>query len=666
MNTRETFLECVTNYLETPTSGALMISGAWGSGKTYYIDHTLIDKLKASYFPVKISLFGVEKIDNLEKQITESFLFEYSEGNLSESISTEKESVKKLGKLFGKMRVHKVGKVADSITDFIPYFKQYVDTGRLLDAYYTLSASCLPKEKLVIILDDLERAVESIEPHLLLGAINNLVETKQYKVIVIANDSYFNKSAKNYLDFKEKIIERTLLFPSNIIEVYKELVHECSMDYGSDFETFMTNPKVIDVINPLDETNNDNAEHRENLQNIRIIKFAVVNFAKIYQALSETMKSLSDDKDLQDFLLSLWALIVGLSIEYKRNRLTYQERNAYIKASAVDSFVIDLGEADPNPFDDQGQENEEEQKLFEISVEKIRRIFKFYIERRSLPLISTIHVFDVITAGLSVDKELLIERWHEYKLSIERQKDNPALLLLNRFMYSIGSFSNEEFPERLKELAKYIKQADFPDGVSYINAATYVQHYGSLIGYDEKKTHDIIIKGIDTHFENTIQLSLIAKSNLEVIASEVPSESKWVLDYTLKKTEEFTEQKRKDSIEEAIQQFKEDMKTLAIRLAPDPSTLSTPDFFDYPILAKIPEEVIFDKIKNITPVEVEALSSIIRSRFVEHHSMVGFKDEKVFLDNVMKGIEAREGGMNNLSDYLLKDHLVDPLLSKLG
>lgn len=82
-------------------------------------------------------------------------------------------------------------------------------------------------------------------------------------------------------------------------------------------------------------------------------------------------------------------------------------------------------------------------------------------------------------------------------------------------------------------------------------------------------------------------------------------------------------------------------------------------------MAKIPEEVVLEKMKNITPAEVEALCSIVRNRFVEHHTMIDFKDEKVFLDRVMKGIEARGTEMNTLSDFLLKDHLVDSILSKL-
>ena len=60
------------------TSGALMIAGSWGSGKTFCIDHTLKDTLeKDGKFPVKISLFGLSSLNGFGKHITEQFLQAY-------------------------------------------------------------------------------------------------------------------------------------------------------------------------------------------------------------------------------------------------------------------------------------------------------------------------------------------------------------------------------------------------------------------------------------------------------------------------------------------------------------------------------------------------------------------------------------------------------------
>lgn len=52
------------------TSCALMISGAWGLGKTYNVDHTLINAFENDgKFIIKISLFGLNRLDNLENTL---------------------------------------------------------------------------------------------------------------------------------------------------------------------------------------------------------------------------------------------------------------------------------------------------------------------------------------------------------------------------------------------------------------------------------------------------------------------------------------------------------------------------------------------------------------------------------------------------------------------
>ena len=75
MYTQIDFLESINSFLKTETSGALMISGAWGSGKTYYIDHTLQEALlQKEKYPIKISLFGLSNLDDFERRITELYL----------------------------------------------------------------------------------------------------------------------------------------------------------------------------------------------------------------------------------------------------------------------------------------------------------------------------------------------------------------------------------------------------------------------------------------------------------------------------------------------------------------------------------------------------------------------------------------------------------------
>lgn len=659
MYTQKDFLESIKSFLSMETSGALMISGVWGSGKTYYIDHILKDTLeKDGKFPVKISLFGLSSLDGFEKHITEQFLQAYGEGKLTPIEKKDKKIFTNLANQIARLKISKGRQGVQTIADMVPFIGQFVDVSRIIDAYTTLCTKRLPKNKIVLILDDLERAVDTIGPHLLLGIINNLVESKKYKVILIANDSYFNKAAKDYLDFKEKVIERTLLFPPDIIAIYRELIGH----HGENFSALMAGPRYISIIDPDANINRNSKDLQENLRNIRILKYSIALFAKVYESLGDAIESNPDNQDLNEFLLSLWALTVGLSIEYKRNHITYLDRDAYISASAVESFVIDLADEEPNPFVE--QEASEDQAAIEDIVESIRVIFKKYIERHSLSLIKSVQVFDLVTAGISIDKKLMTRRWDEYRLNLERQKENPASVLLNRFIMSIWTFTDEEFPRQFLQLAEYTEQGAFPDDVSYVNAATFLQHYAPLVEKSEDEIQSIITTGIDKHYANVVKLSPIAKTNLDVVSTEIPDISQWVVDYIKSKIETQTDKERKNDIEDVNRQFKEDLPALARRLTPDMSSHSTPDFFTFPILSKIPEADIVEKLKTVQPDEVIAICSILDSRFIKQNTKVPLKEESGFILSIQKGLEARDKTGKSLSDFLIEDD-IKPMLEKL-
>ena len=657
MYSQDAFLYSIQNYLSVSSSGALMITGAWGSGKTYYVSNILEDKLKSeSKFPIKISLFGLSNLDDLEKRITKIFLQEYSEDNLIPTDAKNKKVLDKIAKIFSSIKLSKGTQKTQSLADMVPLIGQYIDVSRIIDAYIALCLTRLPKDKIVLILDDLERSVKTIRPHLLLGIINDLVEVKKYKVILIANDSYFNKGSRSYLDFKEKVIERTFLFPPDIINIYKALIHQHELD----FERLMSKSEFIAIIDPNANVNMQDLDIQENLSNIRILKFAINNYAMIVKALKDAANANLDNSDLQEYLLSLWALTVGLSIEYKRNRITYLNRDVFISAASVESFAIDIDDSEPSLFGEPARKDAENS---EVTAKKFRDIFKNYIERHALPLVTSVQVFDLVTAGINIDAIQMNQHWEKYHLQRESLKQNPALVLLNRFMMSIGSFTNEDFPGNLQLLAKYTKQGDFPDDVSYINAATFLQHYAGLISKTHDEIKDIIKKGVDEHYSHVKKLPILAKSNLGIISSEIPEISKWVVEYINAKIEEQAERENNDDIQEAIRQFREDLPTLARRLMPDMSSHSTPDFFSYPILSKIPSDIIVDKLKNIQPSEVMAIGSILNSRFVNNYTKVPFPEESVFIQNLQGGVEIR-GDMKTLADYLISDHL-QPILKKL-
>ena len=63
-------LEELKYYCEEPKPvGALMITGEWGCGKTYLLNNMLTDELKDTHIILRVSLFGMESIEEIRTEV---------------------------------------------------------------------------------------------------------------------------------------------------------------------------------------------------------------------------------------------------------------------------------------------------------------------------------------------------------------------------------------------------------------------------------------------------------------------------------------------------------------------------------------------------------------------------------------------------------------------
>lgn len=99
----------IINFIERKEeTGALLITGKWGSGKTFYIKNLVeeFNKEKKGYLSV-ISLFGINSVENLTKVVKECYL------EANSTIFTK--TARKIGKIVGKT-VNSGLKVAEAAT----------------------------------------------------------------------------------------------------------------------------------------------------------------------------------------------------------------------------------------------------------------------------------------------------------------------------------------------------------------------------------------------------------------------------------------------------------------------------------------------------------------------------------------------------------------------
>lgn len=651
-------LDVIKNYLLMESTGAFMVSGEWGCGKTYHIEKVIIPTLRQEgWYPVKVSLFGIESVNEIPLRIADNY--KQVESDKGERTEKEKNKSKLCG--WGKKMVRKVVAKGAQLASSISWLERYVDVKTLVGNNSGLLYKLIPTENTVIILDDIERVIHTIDVHTLLGVINNLVEQRGYKVIVIANNSYMQQKDEAKLVFKEKVIEKTLVYEPDVVSIFKEL---CEKDYSSPFTKFMTAQKAVEVIDPSYPSYKEDKCLQVELHNIRILKFSLAHFNKIYEVCNAFLKD--ENKDTaESFLLSLWACTVGVAIEYKKDRLTYKDRTQFAQNVELSSIDWEFGDHDwkaDGLFDetqeDEEQEKQKVEKQREYTNRRITYIFKKLVKVHNFPVIVSPQIFDFVTAGMSLDKEGLKVVWEGYKGLVERNSISPAYALLQKFMHSPWNMSNEEMKEAVMQLARFVEEGKFCDNIAYINSATYLQHFCSLTSLSQENMRKKIICGIDKMYESIDTPNLLDKLNLDVVETEIPEESRWVVKYEREKMDKITKANLDADIKEVLRQFNEDLPTLVNRLTIQYGDTKTPDFLSYPILSHIPMEDIIDKVNKIQPKEVMALYHILNGRFLEYmvdHKV--YEAELTFVRNLEQALAQKNNNKTTYADILIEDHL---------
>ncbi len=647
----------ILNYQNMSNTGALMISGEWGCGKTYHLKHVVFPKLKEQGIrPLYISLFGIKDTSEIPMRLLEAGL-EY----LATDGDDEEEKQSFLSGLLARG-----GKTLASIK----WLTDKVDIEKILSANSDIFYNLIPVKKSILFLDDLERVLRTrtIDVDNLLGAINNLVEQRGYKVVVIANNTYIEETAKDKLTFKEKVIEKTLVYEPDVVEIYKEI---CNKEYDEGFRKHMLKDEYVTIIDPHCNAYLNDKRLIQDMRNIRILKFALSHYNKVYEKLFGIEDA--DNGDLKGgFMLSLWALTYGLAMKYKKNLLTYGDREQYVTHTEIPEMDFQLASDENNEglFDSESDDETEETKMEEqgkkLATKHVTHLYNVFVKAHGLPILIVPPLFDFITAGIDLDKGEIVMVWENYKAISERNRVKPSYALLSKFMQSQWGMTNEEMRLSLAQLAQYVENGEFNDNMAYVNSATFLQHMLSLTDFSQKEIEAKIKVGIDIFYSHIKDLNILDKLNIDVISDQIPQISRWVVEYEKTKMEAVTTKSLNDDIVEVIRLFNEDLATLEKRLVVQYNSTKTPDFFDYPILGHIPVQDIINKVNVIQPSEVMAIYDILQSRFYQMDHPKATLGDIAFVQNLKAALEQRTPARKEYSDILIEDHLmkiVNKLLS---
>ena len=280
----------INHYLDqNQPAHALLITGDWGAGKTYFVDSLIEEKNKIENSQIKIikiSLFGVQKTSEIDLKIFQS-----------------------LHPILGSKYTQLAGNILKGALSFGFKFDIPLELDKKTESSLTLKLDQLTfldffskdgkGQKLVIIFDDLERS--NVDPKELLGYINHTVEISKIHTILVAHEKFLleNDDKKIYRDFKEKIVDKT-------------------------FEIRQDHEKVI--ISFLKETKNEIIISQKNLiqqiyesskhKNLRSLKQSIFDFKYLLSEIDG--KYLENQKFLEILALTFFAL----SIEVKKGSIS--------------------------------------------------------------------------------------------------------------------------------------------------------------------------------------------------------------------------------------------------------------------------------------------------------------------------------------------------------
>ncbi|MBX3239025.1 MAG: hypothetical protein KIT80_09610 [Chitinophagaceae bacterium] len=435
-------------YLKIDTNYAIMISGEWGTGKTYFYKKTLqplisttpILKNSRNYKEVYVSLFGIKSVEDLQTQI---FLNLYP--------------------LLNKKQVKLGVSVARVLAKGILTVKGFDWLNDLFDIKID-KKEWLEFENLVICFDDLERIDDSLSFSELIGFINSIVEDNNAKVILIANQDKIDKN--KYKELKEKVIGNELEFFQDFRSAYENICKERFIQ-KVDYNRFLD--KVSDTITKFFE---------DYSRNLRILKYALTYYEFIFDAINEiTNNSEFPDNLKQSILHDTLKFTLSISSEYKQGEISFNNRrdinrNRDFKAE----FLLSITKKTDieSPYND----------LF----------FQKYYDKQKYLYFESIYNF--LTGGGELNKEHFksdLEKLYHFK----EWKVLPEYQLLNDLNYNnCVLLSKKEYHALTKKLYKHCVEGKYGFIDSY-TAFHYITRFKNPLNYNVNNLKERIISSIE-------------------------------------------------------------------------------------------------------------------------------------------------------------------------
>lgn len=644
----EELIECICDYVRKPyTDYAVMINGEWGSGKTYFWNNKLRNRLESitingkKYKTIYMSLYGINSLEEISKKIfietnpmiskTLKKFVDTREGNLiPEYVKTGLD----MANLFGTMQFS---------SDKLDFSKLFAIDDKIL---------CF---------DDLERAnVDVID---ILGYINNFVEHDGIKTILICNESELATKFKNHnvelktliatimLDKEGKLNQKTReSFDENdglsveAVELEKPLVNLLEDKITDIFdkanayerikekligETFEYIPEYSYILSgmimkysynePLSEfykRNNSTiiaAFNKSKTKNLRILKHALNDFEKIFNNVTRDYPEISPV-----ILRTILTFTIAVSFEIKAGNISKEklksikDNDEYMSVIFTSKILNDSNQFYLREFDNKYfLNNPTEYKFF--------KFVEVYIRTR---------YFDE-----KLYKDNMKEATKESDSGVTHKKDHKYLKMLNGDYWKLSDF---EFDTLYKQVHEELKSGkiDFKEHIKLFCIFKYLLTSGLI---------DIGITELKQYFKLGMQISATKCANIDMIENDTnfnydqnDKDIAWAVGQYNKVKEKAIEEK---AIEKATDLFKNLPNNIQ-----DFYKGIVSDYQNLPVFSKYDMDDLYSKLQLTPNYDLYNIVNMFQMRYKDKKDLfkADIKNLKKLCDIIDKGKTMKE------------------------
>ena len=655
----EELIECICDYVRKPyTDYAVMLNGEWGSGKTYFWNNKLRNRLEAiknkngkNYKTIYMSLYGINSLEEISKKI---FI----------------ETNPMINKTLKKFVDSREGNI-------IP---EYVKTG--LDMANLFGSTSFSSDKVdfskmfaiddkILCFDDLERAnVDVID---ILGYINNFVEHDGIKTILICNEKELaTKFKNNNVEFKTMIASYILdkegqigprekkLFKQDEVQVVEKPLANLLEDKISEIfdkanayerikekligETFEYVPEYSYILSGMimkysyNESLSDfykmntsciiAAFKKSNTRNLRILKHALNDFEKIYNEVKREYPNIS-----KDILKTILTFTIAVSFEIKAGNVSKEklksiknndEYNSVIFTSKIlnDNNQFYLREFDNRYFIN----NFSKFKFFKFVEVYVRtRFFDEKLFKENMDEATNVHVDNKVTIDRKYTKLLSGEYW---KLS-----DFEFDILWKQAIEEVKN-GNVEFSEHVKLFAiiKYLISIE-------------------LIRYPINEIKQNFILGMQMSASNNLESMEMIELDASSVDTDFDIEDKDIQEIR----EHYIDIKERALQEIAASKANELFKNLPNNI-PEFYRLMVSEYKDIPVFSKYDMDNLYEKLILTPNYDIYNIINMIQVRYKENKELLKMdsKNLKKLAEIIKRYKPAREKTIK----HALLDNLV--------